>query len=66
MNKEKGNETKRKESFYAKKSEIKSAFYTNKPMLILLYKETLLDIKELDFTLLSVFSSMLQEFEYAT
>ena len=52
MNKDKGEETKRKESFYAKKSEIKSAFYTNKPMLVLLYKETLLNINELDSTLL--------------
>ena len=64
MNKEKGEETKRKESFYAKKSEIKSCFHTNKPMFVLLYKETLLNINGLDSFLPSVVSSLLQEFEY--
>ena len=59
MNKEKGEETKRKESFYTKKSEIKSVFYSNKPMLILMYKETLLNIKNLDSSLPSVVSSSL-------
>ena len=62
VNKEKGEKTKRKESFYAKMSEIKSVFYTNKPMFVLLYKEALLNINELDSTLPSVFSSLLQEF----
>ena len=41
VNKEKGEKTKRKESFYAKMSEIKSVFYTNKSMFVLLYKEAL-------------------------
>ena len=63
MNKEKEDETKRKENFHAKKSEIKSAFHTNKPMFVLLYKETLLNINDLDFFLPSVVSSSLQEFE---
>ena len=58
------NKEKRKESFYAKKSEIKSIFHTNKLMFMLLYKETLLNINDLDSTLLSVVSSLLQEFEY--
>ena len=44
VNKEKGEETKRKDNFYAKKSEIKSSFHTNKPMFVLLYKETLLTL----------------------
>ena len=44
MSKGKGEETKRKESFYTKKSEIKSVFYSNKPMFVLLYKEKLLNI----------------------
>ena len=64
MNKEKGNETKRKESFYVKKSEIKSSFYTNKPMFVLLCKEAFFNINELDSTLPSFFSYLLQEFEY--
>ena len=63
VNKEKEEETKRKESFYTKKSEIKSAFYSNKPMFVLLYKETLLNINDLDSSFLSVISSLLQEFE---
>ena len=42
-----------------KKSEINSVFYTNKPMLVLLYKKVLLNINELDSTLPSVFSSLL-------
>ena len=63
MNKEKREETKRKESFYAKKSEIKIVFYTNKPMFVLLYKEMLLIINNLDSSLTIVVSSLLQEFE---
>ena len=65
MNKEKGEETKRKESFYEKKSEIKSVFNTNKPMFVLWYKEMLLNINDLDSSLPSVVSSLLQEFKYA-
>ena len=65
MNKEEGDKTKRKESFYAKHSEIKSAFYTTKPIFVFLYKETLLNINHLDSSLPSVvFSSLLQEYEY--
>ena len=56
-------ETKRKESFYTKKSEIKSVFYSNKPLFVLLYKEMLLNINDLDSSLPSVVSSLLQEFE---
>ena len=41
------------------KIEINSVFYTNKPMLVLLYKEVFLSINELDSTLPSVFSSLL-------
>ena len=59
MNKEKELETKRKESLYTKKSEIKSVFYSNKPMFVLLYKQTLLKINDLDSSLPSVVSSLL-------
>ena len=58
VNKEKVEEMKRKENFYAKNSEIKIAFYTNKSMLVLLYKETLLNINDLDFFLSTVVSSL--------
>ena len=55
---------KKKESFNTKDSELKSAFYSNKPMFVLLYKETLLNISDLDSSFPSVVSSLLQEFKY--
>ena len=65
MNKEKGWEKKKeKKAFIQKKSEIKSTFYANKPMFVLLYKQTLLKISDLDSSLPIVVSSLLQEFEY--
>ena len=63
MDKEKGEENKKKESFYAKRSEIKSAFYSNKPMFVLLYKVVLFNLNDLDSSLPSVISFVLQEFE---
>ena len=42
-----------------KQSEIKSDFYTNKSMFVLLYKETLLNINDLDSSLPSVVPSLL-------
>ena len=62
MDKEKGEENKKKESFYAKRSEIKSVFYSNKPMFVPLYKEALFNLNDLDSSLPSVVSSMLQKF----
>ena len=61
---EKGGETNGKESFYTKDSELKSAFYSNKSMFVLLYKETFLNINDLDSSSPSVVSSLLQEFKY--
>ena len=52
-----------KKSFCTKKREINSAFYSNKPVFVLLYKETLLNINDLDYSLPSVVSYLLQEFE---
>ena len=49
-------------SFYAKASDIKSAFYTNQPIFVLLYKETCFT-NELDESLPSVVVSLLQEYE---
>lgn len=37
----------KKVSFYAKASEIKSAFYAEQPLLVLLYKEVCLNTNEL-------------------
>ena len=60
---EKGGETKGKESFYTKDSELKSAFYSNKPMFVLLYKEALFNTNQFDPLLRSSIVSLLQEFE---
>ena len=49
--------------FYAKASEIKSAFYTNQPMFVLLYKEACFNTNKLDDSLPSGVVSLLQEFE---
>ena len=55
---------KEKKADYAKDSELKSVFYSKKPMFVLLYKETLLEINDLDSSLPSIVSSLLQEFKY--
>ena len=57
-----GNEKKRK-LLCKKNSELKSAFYTNKPMFVLLYKEMLFNINDLDSSLPNVVSSLFQEFK---
>ena len=54
---------KKKKNFYAKVSEIKRAMFSNKLMIVLLYKETLLNTNELDFALPSSIVSLLQEYE---
>ena len=54
---------KKQVSFYAKASDVKSAFYANQPMFILLYKEACFNINELDESLPSVVISLLQEYE---
>ncbi|MCR2848188.1 hypothetical protein [Heyndrickxia coagulans] len=53
----------KKESFYAKRSEVKSALYSNKPIFVLLYKEALFNLNDLNPSLPDVVSSVLQEFE---
>jgi hypothetical protein len=50
-------------SFYAKVSDVKSAFYTNQPIFVLLYKETCFNTNELDESLPSIVVSLLQEYE---
>ena len=64
VNDEQEGETTRKESFYTKDSELKSVFYSKKPMFVLLYKETLLETNDHDSSLPSIVSSLLQEFKY--
>jgi hypothetical protein len=50
-------------NFYAKVSEIKRAMFSNQPMIVLLYKEALLNTNELDLALPSSIVSLLQEYE---
>ena len=53
----------KQKNFYAKVSEIKRAMFSNKPMIVLLYKEALLNTNELDIALPSSIVSLLQEYE---
>ena len=55
--------TKKQESFYAKASDVKNAFYTNQPIFVLLYKEVCFNTNEHDESLPSVVVSLLQEYE---
>jgi hypothetical protein len=55
--------TKNKWVFYAKASDVKSAFYTNQPIFVLLCKEACFNTNELDESLPSVVVSLLQECE---
>ncbi|XP_075657419.1 uncharacterized protein LOC142627439 [Castanea sativa] len=55
--------TKKQWSFYAKASDVKSAFYTKQPIFVLLYKEVCFNTNELDKSLPSVVVSLLQEYE---
>ena len=50
-------------SFYAKSSDVKSAFYTNQPIFVLLYKEACFNTNELNESLPNVVVSLLQEYE---
>jgi hypothetical protein len=50
---------KKQVSFYAKASDVKSAFYANQPIFVLLYKEACFNTNELDESLPSVVVSLL-------
>ena len=54
---------KKQVNFYAKASDVKSAFYTNQPIFVLLYKEACFNTNEFDESLPSVVVSLLQEYE---
>ena len=45
---------KKQVSFYAKASDVKSSFYANQPIFVLLYKEAYFNTNELDESLPSV------------
>jgi hypothetical protein len=54
---------KKQVSCYPKASDVKSAFYTNLPMCVLLYKEACFNTNELDESLPCVVVSLLQKYE---
>ena len=54
---------KKQVSFYAKVSDVKSVFYANQPIFVLLYKEACFNTNKLDESLLSVVVSLLHEYE---
>jgi hypothetical protein len=54
---------KKQVSFYAKASDVKSAFYANQSIFVLLYKEACFNTNKLDESLPSVVVSLLQEYE---
>ena len=56
-------ENERKTNFYARASEVKRALFLKKPMIVLLYKETLFNTNQLDTSLPSSIVSLLQKFE---
>jgi hypothetical protein len=54
---------KKQPNFYAREDEIKFVFYTNKPMILLVYKETYFNTNDLNHVVPSVFISLLHEFD---
>jgi hypothetical protein len=54
---------KTKVSFYARESEVKRAFFADRPMILLVYKESYLNLDETNKSLPSLAVSLLQEFE---
>ena len=52
-------EKERKTNFYARTSEVKRELFLNKPMIVLLYKEALFNISQLDTSLPSSIISLL-------
>jgi hypothetical protein len=54
---------KKQPNFYAKGSQIRSAFFTNKPMILLVYKEAYFNTNDLDYAIPSVAVSLMQEFD---
>ena len=54
---------KKQPNFYAKGAQIRSAFFTNKPMILLVYKEAYFNTNDLDSAISSVAVSLMQEFD---
>jgi hypothetical protein len=56
---------KKQPNFYVKGAQIIFVFFTNKPMILLVYKDAYFNSNDLDFAILSVSVSLLQEFDDA-
>jgi hypothetical protein len=54
---------KKQPNFNAKGSQIRSAFFTNKPMILLVYKKAYFNTNDLDYAIPSVAVSLMQEFD---
>jgi hypothetical protein len=54
---------KKQPNFYAREGEVRSEFFTNKPMILLVYKEAYFNTNDLDYIMPSVAISLLQEFD---
>jgi len=50
-------------NFYAREGEIRSAYFTNKPLILLVYEEAYINTNDLDHIVPSVAISLLQEFD---
>jgi len=50
-------------NFYAREGEVRSAFFTNKPMILLVYKEAYFNTNDLDHIVSSVAIALLKEFD---
>jgi hypothetical protein len=54
---------KKQSNFYAEGAQIKSVFFTNKPMILLVYKEPYFNTNDLDYAIPSMVVSFFQEFD---
>jgi hypothetical protein len=54
---------KKQPNFYVRKGEVRSAFFINKLMILLMYKEAYFNTNDLNYIVLSVAISLLQEFK---
>jgi hypothetical protein len=54
---------KKQPNFYVKGSQIRSVFFTNKPMILLVYKEAYFNTNDLDSAIPSVAVSLMQVFD---
>jgi len=54
---------KKQPNFYAKRAEIRSAFFSHKPVILLVYKEAYFNTNDLNSAIPSVAISLMQEFD---